>query len=195
MRAVLFPHSHLSLLPEDLNSPSRLHFMITCSITGVGTTRLLSGEELGRPGYCQERSWEDQATVSRGGTLAPTQLSSCGKYLAVHRDRCWQWGRTQCGDERPALLGHWRETLPYQCPCESVRGVEGLHVMQFEQALFRLTNLMGKFTMVGFFSIKKLFFVKRWGRKKGLGLNSKTHVRWYHNTRTPWCTEWGKGVA
>lgn len=42
-----------------------------------------------------------------------------------------------------------------------MRGVEGLHVMQFEQALFRLTNLMGKFTMVGFFSIKKLFFVKR----------------------------------
>ena len=30
-----------------------------------------------------------------------------------------------------------------------------------EEALFRLTNLMGKLTMVGFFSTKKLFFVKR----------------------------------
>ena len=91
-----------------------------CSITGAGTTWLLLEE-----GHCGSHSW----------------------YLAVHHDRCWQWGHTPCEGERPALPGRWRETLPYQCPCEWVRvcvcvwvvrmwGV-ACYALTVKQALFR----------------------------------------------------------
>ena len=111
-------------------------------------------------------SRDDLGTVRRGALWLSLMVPGCPSWqmLAMRSYTVWGWASCTAGSlERNSAISMSLWVSEGVCVCECVRmwGV-ACYALTVKQALFRLTNLMGKLTMVGFFSTKKLFFVKRW---------------------------------